>query len=69
MSGLTLPARVIRAAALMMPDVQRVALANQLVRGIASEDCILQLDCLANEADRIAAELKSQRAVRKAMPR
>lgn len=48
---------VIAAAALALPEAQRVALANRLIGGVTDGACALQLSCLERHAGQILREM------------
>lgn len=48
---------VIAAAALALPEAQRVALANRLIAGVSEHGCALQLACLERHAGEVLRDL------------
>lgn len=57
----------ITAAALALPQAQRVALANRLIGGITEGACALQLSCLERHAGEILRDLARAAAIREGM--
>jgi len=65
MSGAALMrVEAITAAALALPQAQRVALANRLISGITDGACALQLACLERHAGEILRDLGRAAAIR-----
>ncbi len=54
----------ITAAALALPDAQRVALANRLIGGIADRDCALQLSCLERRVGEVLRDMARAAALK-----
>lgn len=54
-----------RAACSTLTDAQRVAFAIELVRDVADEHCVLQLNCIATMATEAAHQLAKARFERR----
>ena len=67
MADTLIPAGVVaaRAACSTLTDAQRVAFAIELVRDVADEHCVLQLNCMATMVTEAAHQLAKARFERR----